>query len=150
MFAAETQAVNAVLLLRVVNGIPSDTTSPTTVPVIVIFRVEFVAAAVAGKSSVVVLLSSLTIAVPPPMAKVPVTAVLPVTPNVPAIVVFPVEAVTLNLLVLTDRSDVTPNVPETVALPVTLSGEFTLTLEEVMFNRAIPLVASAICCKAGE
>lgn len=42
----------------------------------------------------------------------------PVTPKVPAIVVLPEEAVTLNLLVLIAKSEVTPNVPVTVELPV--------------------------------
>src|SRR5438309_5757307 len=41
-----------------------------------------------------------------------------VTPRVPAIVVLPVAAVTLNLFVFTARSLVTPRVPAIVVLPV--------------------------------
>jgi hypothetical protein len=48
-----------------------------------------------------------------------------VTPKVPPTVVFPVAAVTLNLLVATDRSLVTPKVPPTNVFPV---DEATLNL----------------------
>ena len=54
----------------------------------------------------------------------PVNVVVPVTPNVPAILVLPEALATVNLLVLTSKSPSipvapsTPNVPPTVALLV--------------------------------
>jgi len=47
----------------------------------------------------------------------PNRVVKPLTPNVPAIEVSPVKAVTLNLSVLTAKSPVTPNVPPKAAPP---------------------------------
>ena len=47
--------------------------------------------------------------------------VKPVTPRVPAAVVLPLEAVTVNLLVLIATSPVTPNVPTIAVLPVELA-----------------------------
>lgn len=56
--------------------------------------------------------------IPPFAAIEPVNVEVPVTPNVPAIVVSPLEAVTTNLLVLTLTFPVTPKVPEIVVLPL--------------------------------
>jgi len=46
-----------------------------------------------------------------PEALIAATLVVPVTPRVPATSVFPLEAATLNLLVLTAKSPVTARVP---------------------------------------
>ena len=73
--------------------------------------------------------------------KLPVAVVSPVTPSVPAIVVLPVAAVTLNLLVFTSKLPSTPNAPVTSIPPARVIFPPTVALpdKKILRGRVAPV-----------
>ena len=77
------------------------------------------------------------VAFEPLTVNVLLSVVAPVTPNVPATEVFPFDAVTTNLLVLTLKSPVALKVPDIAVLP--LAAVITKVSEEPSFIDKLPL-----------